>query len=64
MTKGKRKDTSVSLHPLPFEDAIRALVTPKREDSEAEVSDNTRASAPESETSEPQTAPRQTSSDD
>ncbi len=41
MTKIHR-DTKVPLHPLTFEEAIRELAqTPKREDSEAEESDNT-----------------------
>ena len=40
--KKKRRDTSVSLHPLSLEEAIETLAqTPKREDSKAEGSDST-----------------------
>ena len=53
----KHSDTSISLHPMSFEEAIaRLAIPPKRADSEAEMSDSTIADAPESETSEPQSA--------
>ena len=41
-----QRDTSISLHPLSFEDALKELASPKREDSEAEASDNTGEDAP------------------
>ncbi len=47
----KHEDTSISLHPLSFEEAIKKLSqTPKRVDSQAEESDNTKEDAPEAET--------------
>ena len=65
MPRREQHNTSVSLHPLSFDEAIEALAkAPKRAESEAEARDSSRASAPESETSEPRTSPRQTSSDD
>jgi len=60
MTKSKEhKDTSVSLHPLTFQEAIAALAqTPKHEESPAEESDSTTEAGPERAPSEKQTAPR------
>ena len=41
------QDTSISLHPLSFEDAIKALAkSPKREGSQAEESGSTTEAAP------------------
>jgi hypothetical protein len=47
MTRDRRKhqDTSVSLHPLSFEEAIRRLAQPKRKGSQAEESDSTKSPA-------------------
>lgn len=46
MTK-KHEDTTISLHPLSFEEAIKELATPTRhEDSQTEVSGNTKEVAP------------------
>ena len=59
------QDTSTSLHPLSFEEAIRELTTPpKHEDSQAEESDSTKEACPGSETSKKQTSQRQKSSAD
>ena len=45
----KHQDTSISLHPLSFEEAIEELASPpKRKDSQAERSDNTTEPSPES----------------
>ena len=56
MGRKKHEDTSVSLHPLSFEEAIHELVNaPKQKDSQAEASDKTKSDAPESEPSEKQT---------
>ena len=47
--KQAHKDTSISLHPLSFDEAIKALVeAPKHKDSEAERPDNTKEHVPES----------------
>ena len=58
----------ISLHPLDFEDVIRALSgagnVARREDSQSDASGSTKANDPESEPSEPQSARSQTSSDD
>jgi len=60
MTERKKKDTSVSLHPLSFEEAIEALAkTPKREGSEAEGSYSTSEDDPESGPTKKRNAPRQ-----
>ena len=46
----KHEDTSISLQPLSFEEAIKTLAqSPKHEDSPAEASGNTKEPAPESE---------------
>ncbi len=46
--KHGHKDTSVSLHPLSFDEAIEALAqTPKHGDSGAEGSGNTKEHVPE-----------------
>ena len=61
--RDRRGDTRVSLHPLGFADAIKALVrSPKREDSQAEESGKTKSDAPESAESESQSAPDQSAS--
>ena len=45
----KYEDTTITLKPLTFEEAIRELAkTPKHKDSQAEESDNTKAHAHES----------------
>lgn len=66
MRKRKNQDTRLSLHPMGFEDAVRALVQDelKRGDSEAEGSRKTKSRAPESETSKRRTSQRRPSSDD
>ena len=62
MTK-QRKDTSVSLQPLTFDEAIRELVkTPKRKDSEVGESGNSKEAVPESATSKKRNALRPKSS--
>lgn len=44
----KHEDTTISLHPLSFEEAIKELATPtKRKDSQAEASGNAKEVAPE-----------------
>ena len=59
------KDTTVSLHPLSFGEAIRALVNaPKRRGSEAGGSGSTREAAPSSETSGERSGRRRISSGD
>lgn len=60
--KGKRKhtDTTISLHPLTFEEAIEELSTSPK----AEESDNTKEHAPESGPSKPRNVPHPKSSDD
>ena len=56
----KHDDTSVSLHPLSFEEAMHELANaPKHEDSQAEESCNSNEDAPESETSDSQTSQNQ-----
>ena len=56
-------DTSVSLHPLSFDEAIAALANaPKQTDSQAEESGSTTEAAPGSETSKKRTARRRKSS--
>lgn len=61
----KHQDTSISLYPLPFEEAMSVLSQPpKRKDSQAEESCNTREDAPESETSDRRTSRRRKSSGD
>jgi len=40
--KRKHEDSSVSLHPLTFDEAIAKLAQAKREDSQAEASDSTK----------------------
>jgi len=63
--KRQHQDTSVSLHPLSFEEAIEALAqTFKHADSEAEESDNTKAHVLAFDSSEKRTAPRRKSSAD
>ncbi len=59
MEKKKHDDTTISLHPLTFEEAIKELTTPKRKDSQPEQSHNTNQAVPESETSKKRTARRQ-----
>jgi len=64
MTK-KRKDTSISLQPLTFEEAIRELArSSKHEGSQVEESCNTNEDVPESETSVKRNAPHPESSGD
>ena len=61
--KRSHEDTSVSLHPLSFEDAIAALAnSPKQTDSQAEGSGSTKEAAPASETSKKRIARRRKSS--
>lgn len=56
---GKHEDTTVSLHPLTFEEAIAKLVrVPERTDSPAAASDSTTSADPADEPSATQTAPR------
>ena len=66
MPKRKDRDTRLSLHPMEFEDAVRALVQDDstHEDSQAEGSGKTKSPDPESETSKPRTSRRRPSSDD
>ena len=60
----KHQDTSISLHPLSFEDAIEALSkSPKSEDSLPEASDSTTELAPESAPIKRKTSRRRKSSD-
>ena len=48
----EHKDTTTSLHPLSFDEAIRELAKPiKPKDSKTEASDNTKEASPEPETS-------------
>ena len=48
----KHKDTTISLHPLSFDEAITQLVqTPKQNDSQTEKADNTNKADPEPESS-------------
>ena len=56
----KHNDTTISLAPLTFEEAMRELVDspPKREDSQAEESGSTKEAAPGSAPSKQQTSPR------
>jgi len=61
----KRKDTSISLQPLTFEEAIKELShASKHEDSQAVESDNTNEDALESDSSVRQNALHPESSDD
>lgn len=63
--KTEHKDTSLSLAPLTFDEAISVLAkSPKHEDSQAEASGNTKEACPGSETSKKQTFPHPESSDD
>ena len=63
--KREHKDTTISLHPLSFDKAIKELSqTTKHGDSEAEESGNTTKHAPESGSSKKQTSPHRESSDD
>ena len=60
-----REDTSISLAPLTFEEAIAALVhAPTREDSPAEESGSTKEGVSVSEPSKRQTSRRQKCSGD
>lgn len=61
--KRKHQDTRLSLHPMSFEDAVRALVQdePKHEGSPAEASRKTRSTAPASETPKRRTSRRRPS---
>jgi hypothetical protein len=55
MTSDSRQngDTRITLRPLSFDDALRALINvPKREDSQPDESCSTTEAAPESETEE------------
>ena len=55
----KRQDTTISLYPLSFEEAIKVLASPpKREDSQAEACDSTKEAVPESEPSKRRTSRR------
>ena len=55
--------TRISLHPLSFDEAIKALVSePKHKDSPAEGSCSTKEAALESEPSKPKTVRRRKSS--
>jgi len=55
----QHEDTSVSLHPLSFEEAIAKLAkAPKNKSSQAEESGSTTERAPESAPSRKRTAPR------
>ena len=59
----KQSDTTISLHPLSFEEAIEALSqVPKHEDSEVEESDSTTSPAPEPVRPKKRTSPRRRSS--
>lgn len=59
----KHEDTSISLHPLSFEDAIEALAkSPTNEDSPPEASDSTTEPVPESAPAKPKTSRRRKSS--
>ena len=62
-TKARNKDTSVSLHPMPFNEAIAALAnSPKQTDSQVAECDSTKEADPVSETSKKRTAQRRKSS--
>lgn len=56
--KQKHDDTSISLHPLTFEQAIRVLAQPRRTDSQAEGSDKTKSPDPETDASKRKTVRR------
>ena len=61
MTRKKKRheDTSISLHPLSFEEAMKELArTPKQKDSEAEEFGNTTEDVPESAPSKKRTSRR------
>ncbi len=61
----QHKDTTVSLHPLSFGEAMTVLShVSKHGDSQVVESDNTKEAVPESETSARQNAPHPESSDD
>ena len=63
--KKKHEDTTISLQPLTFEEAIKELAkTPKRGDPQAGETGNTNEVAPESGTSKPQSVPHRESSGD
>lgn len=47
----KHKDTTISLHPLSFEDAIKELATPNKSKAKIEEPGNTKTDAPQSESS-------------
>ena len=55
--KRKHEDSSVSLHPLTFDEAIAKLAQAKRGDSQVEESDSTKEPARESAPSKKRTAP-------
>ena len=60
--KKKHDDTSISLRPLSFEEAIRTLAnTPKQTDSEKEASGSTTTDAPPPDRKAGRTAPRRQS---
>lgn len=61
----RKEDTSVSLHPLSLEEAVRGLANVARhEDSEAEGCDSTTEVALSSEPAKPRTSQHRSSSDD
>jgi len=60
--KRKHQDSSVSLHPLTFDEAIAKLAQAKREDSQVEASDSTNEADRESAPSKKRTARRRKSS--
>ncbi len=61
----KHEDTSISLSPLTFDEAIEKLANaPKQTDSQAEESDSTKGHAPESDPSKKRSARGPKSSDD
>ena len=63
--KKNKADTTISLHPLSFQEAIRELAhVSKHGDSQAEGSCNTNEDAPESETLAKKTVPHLESSGD
>ena len=61
----KHQDTTISLHPLSFEQAIDTLAnSPRQTDSQAEGSDNTKEADLGSETSNKRTSQNQKPSGD
>jgi len=57
--KQNHKDTTLSLHPLSFEEAIKELAqSSKHKDSQVEESDNTKEPDPETGSSKKRTAPQ------